>query len=119
MALGRDPISIEVLVQRQKEEKEAAAKACCFFVFNPSQALPTDEYKQPKFLSKEERAKLAIEKRAQEIREQKGKDEIARAEREQLERQADELRFKNERDVRDPRYGGGPRREYFLRIIVH
>ena len=42
---------------------------------------------KPKFLSKEERAKLAIAKRAAEIREQKEKEERARKEREDLERQ--------------------------------
>lgn len=47
---------------------------------------------QPKFLSKEERAKLAIEKRAQEIREQREKEERQRKEREALEREAEVLR---------------------------
>ncbi|KAG8930204.1 mRNA splicing protein prp28 [Tulasnella sp. 419] len=82
---SREPLSIETLLQKQKEEREAASK--------------------PKFLSKEERAKLAIAKRAQEIKEQKQKEEEQRQKREELERQAEELRGK-ERD-RDPGYSGG------------
>lgn len=66
-----EPLSIESLLKKQREEKEAAAK--------------------PKFLSKEERAKLAISKRAQEIREQKEKDELSKRDREVLEREASEL----------------------------
>ncbi|KAF8902053.1 P-loop containing nucleoside triphosphate hydrolase protein [Gymnopilus junonius] len=66
-----EPLSIEALLQKQKEEKEAAAK--------------------PKFLSKEERAKLAIAKRAQEIREEREKNEATRHDREVLEKQAQEL----------------------------
>jgi ATP-dependent RNA helicase DDX23/PRP28 len=58
---------------------------------------------QPKFLSKEERAKLAIAKRAQEIREQKEKDESSRRDRETLERDADELRMKERNS--SSRYG--------------
>ncbi|KAG9032472.1 mRNA splicing protein prp28 [Tulasnella sp. JGI-2019a] len=75
------PLSIESLLQKQKEEKEAASK--------------------PKFLTKEERATLAIQKRTQEIREQKEKEERQRQERQALERQAEELRAR-ERDG----YGG-------------
>jgi ATP-dependent RNA helicase DDX23/PRP28 len=60
---------------------------------------------QLKFLSKEERAKIAIEKRAQEIKEQKSKEEQQRSERENLERQAEEVR---RRDVRGD-YGQGQR----------
>ncbi|KAF7363361.1 hypothetical protein MSAN_00991800 [Mycena sanguinolenta] len=74
MSARSEPLSIESLLQKQKQEKEAASK--------------------PKFLSKEERAKLAIAKRAQEIREQKEKDELAKKDREILERDVDELRMK-------------------------
>ena len=49
---------------------------------------------QPKFLSKEERAKIAIAERAKEIREQKEREENSRRDREALERDADELRQK-------------------------
>lgn len=49
---------------------------------------------QPKFLSKEERAKLALAKRDLEIREQREKDEKRKTERDALERDAEELRQK-------------------------
>ncbi|KAG8932362.1 mRNA splicing protein prp28 [Tulasnella sp. 417] len=80
--MSKVPLSIESLLQKQKEEREAAAK--------------------PKFLTKEERAKLAIEKRTQEIREQKARDEEKRRDREALEREAEQLRQREQE-----RYGGG------------
>ncbi|KAJ6455665.1 P-loop containing nucleoside triphosphate hydrolase protein [Mycena sanguinolenta] len=83
MSARSEPLSIESLLQKQKQEKEAASK--------------------PKFLSKEERAKLAIAKRAQEIREQKEKDELAKKDREILERDVDELRIKER--SQSSRYG--------------
>ncbi|TDL27361.1 P-loop containing nucleoside triphosphate hydrolase protein [Rickenella mellea] len=80
------PLSIESLLEKQKAEKEAASK--------------------PRFLSKEERAKLAIEKRAQEIKDQRDKDDKQRAERDALEREAGALRIKErERDHGNSRYG--------------
>ncbi|KAF9069869.1 P-loop containing nucleoside triphosphate hydrolase protein [Rhodocollybia butyracea] len=75
-----EPMSIESLLQKQKEEREAAAK--------------------PKFLSKEERAAIAIAKRAQEIKDQKFKDETAKKDRAALEKDADDLRYRDNR-----RYG--------------
>jgi len=57
---------------------------------------------QPRFLSKEERAKIAIAKRAEEIRLEKEKSEAARKDREQLEREAEELAQRDRN-----RYGGG------------
>ncbi|KAH9981240.1 P-loop containing nucleoside triphosphate hydrolase protein [Lactifluus volemus] len=80
MAPGAEPLSIESLLQRQKEEREAAAR--------------------PKFLSKEERAKIAIAKRAQEIHEERRKEEENRKNREQLEREAEIIR----RQERDSKY---------------
>ncbi|KAJ7685100.1 P-loop containing nucleoside triphosphate hydrolase protein [Mycena polygramma] len=80
-----EPLSIESLLQRQKEEKEAASK--------------------PKFLSKEERAKLAIAKRAQELREQKEKEELTRKDRAVLEQEAEELRMKERSQSSSSRYG--------------
>ncbi|KAL1745621.1 P-loop containing nucleoside triphosphate hydrolase protein [Schizophyllum fasciatum] len=85
---GKEPLSIESLLQKQRAEKEAASK--------------------PKFLSKEERAKLAIAKRAAEIREQKEKDERARKEREDLERQAEEVRRSTGAGRFDDRYSSRP-----------
>jgi hypothetical protein len=65
---------------------------------------------QPKFLSKEERAQLAIAKRAQEIREQREKEESTRKNREALERDAQELAAK---ESSGNRYGTS-RCRYFL-----
>ncbi|GJE90850.1 DEAD/DEAH box helicase [Phanerochaete sordida] len=88
MASSRSqPLSIETLLQKQKEEKEAAAK--------------------PKFLTKEQRAKLALEKREQEIREQKEKEDRAKQERERLEREAEEVRQRERERERAARYGPG------------
>ncbi|KIP09068.1 hypothetical protein PHLGIDRAFT_29196 [Phlebiopsis gigantea 11061_1 CR5-6] len=89
MAARSQPLSIESLLQKQKAEKEAAAK--------------------PKFLTKEQRAQLAIQKRAQEIREQKEKDEVSRQGRERLEREAEEIRQRERERERATRYGGGGR----------
>jgi len=80
MAPGSEPLSIESLLQKQKEEREAAAR--------------------PKFLSKEERAKIAIAKRAQEIHEEKKREDENRKNREQLEREAEVIR----RQERDGKY---------------
>ncbi|TFK29855.1 P-loop containing nucleoside triphosphate hydrolase protein [Coprinopsis marcescibilis] len=66
-----EPLSIDALLLKQRQEKEAASK--------------------PKFLSKEERAKLAIARRAQEINEQKQREEATRQDRETLEKEASEL----------------------------
>ncbi|KII89218.1 hypothetical protein PLICRDRAFT_110064 [Plicaturopsis crispa FD-325 SS-3] len=88
MAARSEPLSIESLLQKQKSEKEAASK--------------------PKFLSKEERAKLAIAKRAQEIREQKEKEEAARKDRDKLEQEAEEIRAR-ERGSNGSRYGAEER----------
>ncbi|ETW85781.1 hypothetical protein HETIRDRAFT_457491 [Heterobasidion irregulare TC 32-1] len=86
MASKPEPLSIESLLQKQKAEKEAASK--------------------PKFLSKEERATLAISQRAQEIREQKARDEAVRKDRETLEREADALRYQERDRGGGSRYGG-------------
>ncbi|KAH9951916.1 DEAD-domain-containing protein [Amylocystis lapponica] len=88
MAAARtQPLSIESLLQKQKEEKEAASK--------------------PRFLTKEQRAKLAIDKRAQEIKEQREKEENAKKDREALERDAEEIRQRERERDRATRYGGG------------
>ena len=64
---------------------------------------PLTNTSQPKFLSKEERAKLAIAKRAQEIREEKDRTEASRRDRQALEHQAEELA---QRD-RNSKYNNG------------
>ncbi|KAI0780803.1 DEAD-domain-containing protein [Trametes elegans] len=94
MASARaEPLSIESLLQKQKEEKEAAAK--------------------PRFLTKEQRAQLAIQKREQEIREQREKEERAKRDREALEREAEEVRQRERERERASRYGhdGGGRND--------
>ena len=68
---------------------------------------------QPRFLTKEERAKLAIEKRAQEIKEEREKEERRRQGREALERGAEVLRSRERRDD-GGRYGKGSRCEFIL-----
>ena len=55
-------------------------------------------------MSKEERAKIAIQKRAQEIREQREKEDRQRQDRDALEREAEALREKERRDE-SARYG--------------
>ncbi|EAU88461.1 pre-mRNA-splicing ATP-dependent RNA helicase PRP28 [Coprinopsis cinerea okayama7 len=98
MSNRSEPLSIEALLQKQRQEKEAASK--------------------PKFLTKEERAKLAIERRAREIQEQKEREEAARRDREALEREAEELERAHaskypKYDVREPnRYGDRDRDRY-------
>ncbi|KZS99054.1 P-loop containing nucleoside triphosphate hydrolase protein [Sistotremastrum niveocremeum HHB9708] len=90
------PLSIESLLQKQREEKEATAK--------------------PRFLSKEERAKIAIAKRAAEIKEDKTRAEKQKEEHEKLQREADSLRhqeweqfsqgsrYQNRHDDRDSKH---------------
>jgi ATP-dependent RNA helicase DDX23/PRP28 len=102
-----EPLSIESLLQKQRQEKEAASKVCAAFFCASS--LFNRGSQQPKFLSKEERATLAIAKRAQEIREQKEKEEFSRKDRAQLEQEADEIRMR-ERSQTSGRYGNGGRR---------
>ncbi|KAI0797886.1 pre-mRNA-splicing ATP-dependent RNA helicase PRP28 [Abortiporus biennis] len=84
-----EPLSIESLLQKQREEKEAAAK--------------------PRFLTKEQRAQLAIQKRAQEIREEKEKALQAQQDREALEREAEEIRQRERERDRSSRYGNNGR----------
>ncbi|KAF9821369.1 hypothetical protein IEO21_00615 [Rhodonia placenta] len=81
------PLSIESLLQKQKEEKEASSK--------------------PRFLTKEQRAQLAIQKRAQELKEEREKGEQARRDRDRLEREAEEIRARERERDRTSRYGNG------------
>jgi ATP-dependent RNA helicase DDX23/PRP28 len=95
-----EPISIESLLQKQRDEKIAASKV------NNKSITPINTHlylPQPKFLSKEDRAKLAIEKRAQEIKEQREREEAVRRDRDTLEKEAQDLR----RDPRDNWSNGG------------
>ncbi|KAF6761555.1 pre-mRNA-splicing ATP-dependent RNA helicase PRP28 [Ephemerocybe angulata] len=83
---GLEPLSIESLLRKQSEEKEAASK--------------------PIFLRKEQRAQIAIERRSQEVRADKEKYENKRKEREVLEREAGEL---GKQHNQGGRYGGSGR----------
>ena len=104
MAGRSQPLSIESLLQKQKEEKEAAAKV--FILIFILKLKLTTLYK-PRFLTKEQRAQLAIQKRAQEIHEQREKEEKARKDRDALEREAEEIRSRERERERSSRYGGG------------
>jgi ATP-dependent RNA helicase DDX23/PRP28 len=86
----RGPLSIEDILKKKKEADEAAAKVCFSLrvvvfsnnVHNTSVVFSdtfTDRFiLQPKFLTKAAREKLALEKRAKEVEEQKRKLEAAR-----------------------------------------
>ncbi|KAM5533284.1 hypothetical protein V8D89_013061 [Ganoderma adspersum] len=87
MSARAEPLSIESLLQKQREEKEAAAK--------------------PRFLTKEQRAQFAIQKRAQEIKDQREREDRAKQDREALEREAEEIRARERERERSSRYGGG------------
>jgi ATP-dependent RNA helicase DDX23/PRP28 len=103
MAPGAEPLSIESLLQRQKEEREAAARVSSQLVLLTWNSVEISQFflfSKPKFLSKEERAKIAIAKRAQEIHEEMRKEEENRKNREQLEREAEIIR----RQERESKY---------------
>jgi ATP-dependent RNA helicase DDX23/PRP28 len=103
MAGRTEPLSIESLLQKQKAEKEAASKVCVVSLVVLGYA--DGVVFQPKFLSKEERAKLAIAKRAEEIKAEKQKEEHSRKDREALEREAEDIRRRD----REQGYGSGGR----------
>ncbi|OCF43273.1 pre-mRNA-splicing ATP-dependent RNA helicase PRP28 [Kwoniella heveanensis CBS 569] len=75
------PLSVEDILAKQKAEKEAAAK--------------------PKFLSKAERAKIALEKRNAEVKEQQEREEAERRQRIEFDRAAEDER----RRADQARYG--------------
>jgi ATP-dependent RNA helicase DDX23/PRP28 len=82
------PLSVEDILAKQKAEKEAAAK--------------------PKFLSKAERAKIALEKRNAEVKSQQQREEEERAARIAFEQQVEEERRRNE----ESRYSGNGNGRY-------
>jgi ATP-dependent RNA helicase DDX23/PRP28 len=107
------PISIETLLRKQKEEKEAAAR-----VSPPTpQRVPaglTLTPPQPKFLTKAQRADLALAKQNREEQERKEKEERERKSRDALERDAEEFRARDRDRNRESRYGSsGTRRQCF------
>lgn len=85
----RGPLSIEDILKKKKEADEAAAKVgsppsnphLLFSCLRASSInlTSTDLISQPKFLSKAVRERLALEKRAKEVEEQKRKLEAARS----------------------------------------
>ena len=89
-ARDRGPLSIENILKKKKEADEAAAKVrpsldLCLTGSNTHTAALTFSYTcangfilQPKFLSKAAREKLALEKRAKEVEEQKRKQDAER-----------------------------------------
>lgn len=89
MPKGRGPLSIEEILQKKKEVDEAAAKVCEFhserlarirvhkiYLLSWRQLLTL--IVQPKFLSRAERERLALEKRSKEVEEKKRKAEAER-----------------------------------------
>ena len=111
MAARTEPLSIESLLKKQKAEKDAASKGCIIIIHITFQYLTLCS--QPKFLSKEERAKIAIAKRAQEIKEQREREQKSKKDREALEKEAEEIRQK-ERSQSNRYDGGGGRSLYSL-----
>jgi ATP-dependent RNA helicase DDX23/PRP28 len=118
MPNGTQPISIETLLQKQKEEKEAASRVSPLrspqFVLAGWIILITPP-KQPKFLTKAQRAQLALAKRDQEEQERREKEERERKDREALEREAEEFRARDRDRTRESRYGSSGTRRQCLR----
>ena len=75
-ASTRQPVSVEDLLRRKKEAAEAAAKVSFRSDIEIDSRLMYTF--QPKFLSKAERERLALEKRAKEVEDRKRKDEAKR-----------------------------------------
>ena len=93
------PLAVEDILAKQKSDRDAASKV------RPSPCLPvlTLTLCQPKFLSKSERAALALEKRNAEVKVVQAREEEDKKERMEFERAADEERRKSEA----ARYGAG------------
>ncbi|KAH9079469.1 P-loop containing nucleoside triphosphate hydrolase protein [Lactarius deliciosus] len=89
MAPGAEPLSIESLLQKQKEEREAAARPIVI----------SSSLHSPSFYRGRNARSIAIAKRAQEIQEEKRKEEDNRKNREELEREAESIR-RRERDTK-------------------
>lgn len=91
------PLSVEDILAKQKADREAAAKVrpLCFPLLSALTLF------QPKFLSKSERAALALEKRNAEVKLEQEKGDIETKERIDFERAAEEER----RRAESARYG--------------
>lgn len=79
------PLSVEDILAKQKAEREAAAKAS-------SPVSTSANPPQPKFLSKADRARIALEKREAEVKEQKERDADGKKQHSDFERRAEEER---------------------------
>jgi ATP-dependent RNA helicase DDX23/PRP28 len=106
-----EPLSIETLLQKQREERDAALKV--FLIRCHLKHLTSIQ--QPKFFSKEERAKLAIGRRLEEIKGQREKEEQAKQDREALEREAEEIRQKGRGQQQQNRFAGGGKEQRYAR----
>ena len=91
------PLSVDEILAKQKADKEAAAK-----VISPASFEVSHANLQPKFLTKADRAKLALEKRNAEVKAQQEREEAERKERADFDRKAEEER----RRGNEGRYGG-------------
>ncbi|WWD20718.1 pre-mRNA-splicing ATP-dependent RNA helicase PRP28 [Kwoniella shandongensis] len=89
------PLSVEDILARQKAEKEAASK--------------------PKFLSKAERQKLALEKRNAEVREQQERGDAERKQRDEFDRAAEEEKRRADQARYGADAGGGGRYDRYGR----
>ncbi|KAJ8654783.1 hypothetical protein O0I10_009504 [Lichtheimia ornata] len=92
-AKRRVPISIEELIERKEQEKNAANK--------------------PKFLTKEERQRLALERRQKEVEEKRKREEQERQARQSFDMKAEDeyRRTMQEQHSRHSRHGRSSRRE--------
>lgn len=107
MAPGKQPLSIESILEKQRLEKEQQSKVSFAVDLLFQYARRTDDgehpdYK-PKFLSKQERQALALQKRAAEVEAAKDRELESKQKRDDLERKArDEAR-----DLHQSSYGYG------------
>ena len=95
------PLSVDEILAKQKAEKDAAGRVRC-----PLGKIRNAELTlQPKFLSKAERAALALEKRNADVKVQQEREEVEKKERLEFEKKAEEERRRSD----GGRYGaGGP-----------
>jgi len=113
------PVSIETLLQKQREEKEAASRVSppqtpqSVLAGSTLTTLP-----QPKFLTKAQRAELALANKNQEEQERKEKQQRERKDREVLEREAEEFRARDRDRNRESRYGSSGTRRQFLGLFT-
>ena len=100
------PLSVDEILAKQRAEKEAAAKVTYHSSFSWGHAKRTQGSRadwQPKFLTKAQRAALALEKRNADVKAQQEREEAEKRERIEFEMKAEEERRKAEA----ARYGAG------------